>query len=327
MKTPQVICISRTDSIGDVMLTLPLTGFLKQKIPNVKIIFLGNPYTKPVLKACNFIDEVLEWKLIESMSESEQILLFNSKNIDVFIHVFPKKEIARLVKKTNIKYRIGTSHRSYNLLTCNKLVNFTRKKSELHEAQLNFKLLKPLGFSQIPSLSELPLLSGFYPSKKENIIVSKESKNIILHTLSQGSAVEWPMEKFYALAENLADKGYHVYFTGTEKEGSIIKKGLPKHKNIYDVTGKMTLSELNSFIVNCDMLVAASTGPIHIASLGGINVIGLYSERKPIHPGRWQPIGERVSIITGEEKASLNGKITLSISVDEVVSKITELFV
>lgn len=327
MKTPQVICISRTDSIGDVMLTLPLTGFLKQIFPGVKIIFLGNTYTKPVLESCIYVDEILEWKKIEILSKNEQIELFNDKNIDIFIHVFPTKEIAKLIKQTNIKLRIGTSHRSYNLFTCNRLVNFSRKKAKLHEAQLNFKLLKPLGFIDIPSLSELPLLSGFAPSKQENIIHFKQVKNIVLHTLSQGSAVEWPMDKFYDLSEKLAKKGYHVYFTGTEKEGEIIKKGLPKHKNIFDVTGKMTLSQLNSFIVNCDVLIAASTGPIHIASLAGISVIGLYSERRPIHPGRWQPIGKKVHIITGDEKPISNNKIALAISVDEVTNKITQLFV
>ena len=38
------ILISRADSIGDVVLTLPMAGVLKQILPGVKIIFLGKNY-------------------------------------------------------------------------------------------------------------------------------------------------------------------------------------------------------------------------------------------------------------------------------------------
>ena len=58
---PKKIVISRTDSIGDVALTLPLAGILKEKFPNTKIIFLGNTYTKPILECCQNIDEIWEW--------------------------------------------------------------------------------------------------------------------------------------------------------------------------------------------------------------------------------------------------------------------------
>ena len=42
------IIISRTDSIGDVMLTLPMCVWLKKNIPGVELIYLGKNYTKPV---------------------------------------------------------------------------------------------------------------------------------------------------------------------------------------------------------------------------------------------------------------------------------------
>ena len=54
------ILISRTDSIGDVVLTLPLAGMLKQLIPEVKIGFLGRKYTAPIINACEFVDEFID---------------------------------------------------------------------------------------------------------------------------------------------------------------------------------------------------------------------------------------------------------------------------
>jgi ADP-heptose:LPS heptosyltransferase len=42
----------------------------------------------------------------------------------------------------------------------------------------------------------------------------------------------------------------------------------------------------------CDVLVAASTGPLHIAAALGVKAIGLFAPMRPIHPGRWAPVGK-----------------------------------
>ncbi|HEY4784419.1 MAG TPA: glycosyltransferase family 9 protein, partial [Bacteroidales bacterium] len=57
------------------------------------------------------------------------------------------------------------------------------------------------------------------------------------------------------------------------------------------ITGQMSLSDFISFINHADGLVAASTGPLHIAAAMGKMAIGLYAPMRPIHPGRWSPIG------------------------------------
>jgi heptosyltransferase-3 len=52
-----VIIISRTDSIGDVVLTLPMAGIIKQFLPQSNIIFLGRNYTKDVIALSEHVDE------------------------------------------------------------------------------------------------------------------------------------------------------------------------------------------------------------------------------------------------------------------------------
>ena len=154
ISNPKKIVISRTDSIGDVALTLPLAGILKEKYPNAQIIFLGNTYTKPIIDCSNSVDVVCEWSELQKMDSKAQVKWLRSQNIDVFIHVFPRKELSRLVQKAKIPHRIGTSHRVYHFLTCNHRPNFTRKNSDLHESQLNTKLLKPFGIEKNYTLKE-----------------------------------------------------------------------------------------------------------------------------------------------------------------------------
>jgi len=66
--TNQTIAISRTDSIGDVVLTLPAPVWLKKKFPAIKIIFFGSTYTKPVIECLLDIEKV-EQKIKELRNE------------------------------------------------------------------------------------------------------------------------------------------------------------------------------------------------------------------------------------------------------------------
>jgi len=294
------ILISRTDSIGDVMLTLPICAWLREKYPHAELIYLGKTYTKPVVRCFSCIDQFLDWDELNKRSSAEQVTFLKDLNIDVVIHVFPSKPIAKLTQLAGIPIRIGTAHRVFHWFTCTHRLRFTRKKSPLHESQLNFELLKPLGCDQIPVLEHILKYLDFFSTshlqdERKKYITTKPY--IILHPKSQGSAVEWPIQSYFKLALTLVEKGYHVYFCGTQKEGDLFRDILPKHACIHDVTGRMTLDEYIGVIRDAAGLVACSTGPLHIAAFTGIKTVGLYSPKRPIHPGRWAALGQQVSIL------------------------------
>jgi ADP-heptose:LPS heptosyltransferase len=303
----KTVLISRTDSIGDVVLTLPICVWLKHKFPTCKVIFLGNTYTKPILECLPEIDEVLNWSDFHVLPTQERIQKLKSLNCDTIIHVFPNKDLARLAKQATIPNRIGTSHRAFHLLTCNYRLNFTRKSSPFHEAQLNFELLKPFGLTELPQLEEISNMLQSFRAKNESLPQAieasfvKQGKKYILHPKSQGSAREWPFEKYQKLANLLLEQNHIVYFTGTEKEGDAFRSQIPNHPNCYDTTGLFTLDQLLTFISSCDGLVACSTGPLHVAGILGLRTIGLFSPRKPIHPGRWKALGSDVHILVFDE--------------------------
>lgn len=180
--------------------------------------------------------------------------------------------------------RIGTSHRSFHLLSCSHRLNFSRKNSALHESQLNFQLLKPLGLTAIPSMEEVMSMTSAFKVEQcplpDNLagLLEKNNKTVVLHPKSQGSALEWPLESYLKLANELVAKGYTVYFTGTEQEGDLFRSSLPINDNIIDLTGKLSLKELIYFISKVKNLVACSTGPLHIAGFLGVRAIGLFHQ-------------------------------------------------
>ncbi len=327
------IIISRTDSIGDVMLTLPMCVWLKINIPNATLIFLGRGYTQAIVACFSVVDEFIDWKFIENLPTSQRSETLKELKADAIIHVFPNKDIAALAKKARIPMRIGTSHRSFHLLSCSHRLNFSRKNSALHESQLNFELLKPLGLTAIPSMEEVMSMTSAFKVEQcalpDNIagLLEKNNKTVVLHPKSQGSALEWSLESYLKLANELVAKGYTVYFTGTEQEGDLFRSSLPINDNIIDLTGKLSLKELIYFISQVKNLVACSTGPLHIAGFLGVRAIGLFSPRKPIHPGRWQPLGTNVRVLLHDPncpicKRKKSCQCIQEISVDSVLTEI-----
>lgn len=299
------IIISRTDAIGDVVLTLPMAVFIKQQNPECEIIFLGRNYTKAIAETCPAIDSFISWDEISNNPVEELVKL----KADAIIHVFPRKEIAKASCKAGIQLRVGTSHRTFHWCNCNRKINFTRKNSDLHEAQLNFELLKGIGITHVPSMGELAGMELLSPktalNADLNALIDNGKFNLILHPGSRGSAREWGIDRFAELIKLLPSDKFKIFLTGTEKEGALFRNELATPlSNVTDLSGTLTLSELILFIQHCDGLVAASTGPLHIAAALGIHAIGLFPPIRPMHPGRWAPIGKKTKVFVAANDCS-----------------------
>jgi heptosyltransferase III len=300
------IIISRTDGIGDVVLTLPLAGAIKKHLPDTEILFLGSGYTSDVVACCVHVDRFVNRDDISSLTMREKIEVFRDLGADAIIHVFPDKEIARLAKKSGIPVRSGTMGRLFHLSTCNRRILMTRRRSSLHEAQLNMKLARFIKNWPSFTLQEIAGLYGLKnirPLKKEyQELLSDKKFNLVLHPKSKGSAREWGIDNFSVLSDILPKDMFRIFITGTENDGKAVREMVRKYPFLQDLTGRMDLGELISFIDGCDGLVAASTGPLHLAAALGKVAIGLYPPIRPMDPGRWAPVGTHASYLVKEKE-------------------------
>jgi ADP-heptose:LPS heptosyltransferase len=318
----QHFLISRTDGIGDAILTLPLAGALKREFPNCKISFLGRTYTKAIVKACVHIDEFVNFDEVKEDLVSE----LKTLRADTIFHVFPQKVIAIAAKAAGIQTRIGTARRWYMIQSVNKPLFYSRKKSELHEAQLNLKMLQALNVKSDYSLSEIAQLYGVktleLPERLE-VQLDRSKTLLVLHPLSHGSALEWPTSSFGGLIDLLPEDEFQVIITGTQKERDAMSDQLPwEKKNVLDFTASLNLDELFSLCANTDALIAASTGPLHMAAAAGTVALGLYSPKQPIWPKRWQAIGANADFLVCKTHPE-NG--ALPFTPDEVFLKLKEM--
>lgn len=299
------ILISKVNQIGDVLFALPLASALKQKDPSCTIIFLGRAYTRALIEHYVDVDEFADWEAMASLPDHEQVDALRELNADVMLHVYPNKQIARLAKRAGIKDRIGTSHRLYHWLTCNHRIDISRKKSPLHETQLDMQHLTSFGIKKDFSLEEITELRKFTPFEGHFPtldLLDKNKFNLILHPLTRGRHIEWPLASFAELIKSLDPEKFNIFVTGSFEEGKAIRPILCEpFEHVHDLCGKMDLDELMHFISLADGMVCASTGPVHLAAAFGLKTLGLYAPIKPFHAGRWGPVGKNAQMLVIEK--------------------------
>jgi ADP-heptose:LPS heptosyltransferase len=297
--------ISRTDAIGDVVLTLPVAGVLRSLYPSARILFLGRSYTEDIIKACQHIDGFLNWDEWRQLPEDEAVQKLAETGADTIVHVFPDRAIARMAWKARIRERIGTTNRLYHWRYCNIRIRLSRKNSPYHEAQLNLRLLLPLGARETYSLGEI---GGYYGLTRLTPLppaitglLAPDRFNLILHPKSRGSAREWGLDNFRQLIALLPRERYKIFLTGTADDGRGLSPLLQEYPFLTDLTGRLSLAQLLAFIAKADGLVAASTGPLHIAAALGIHALGIYPPIRPMHPGRWAPVGKKAKVFVKDD--------------------------
>ena len=300
---PEHIIISRTDNIGDVILTLPLAGYLKRYFPTTHISFIAQAYLRNILANCQFVDR--------SISREELLAKkvgFGRIKEAAIIFVYPDSALARLAQQSRLPIRIGTSHRLFHWLYLNRRINFTRKYARLHEAQLNFKLLQGLGIAQQPTLQEIVNYYGLLPPKPSTTtakLTRPHKFKCIIHPKSRGSAREWPLQHYVDLVQGLQNKPFHFFVTGTASEKILIQQQCPQLLTLpqtTDVMAHFSLGEFIAFIGLIDGIVACSTGPLHIAAALNKYALGIFPPMKPLDPIRWQPVGNNAHVFCVPKK-------------------------
>lgn len=298
MNIPGTIILSRPDNLGDAVLTLPLAGAIKARSPGTRIIALVKRYTEPLWRHCLHVDETLALEDLQAAGTDAPEHL-KKLGADAIIHVFPQREVANWAKQAGIPLRIGTSHRLWHWTTCNRRIDFSRKNSDLHEAQLNFKLLAPFGMV-VPELQTLAPLMGLHLPQADVAVrhlLMPDRINVILHPLKVTGAA-WGLANFGDLIRAMDPARYHILLTGTQAEAEVYRSALPVDlPHVTDTGGTLSLEQLMALIGQVDALVAASTGPLHIAAASGIRTIGLFNMRRPLHPGRWAPLGPDAHVL------------------------------
>ncbi len=301
------VLITRTDRMGDVILTLPLAGFARKIFEDSRIIFLARKYVADLIGNYPEIDEVIFYD--EFASFKDKYKFFKSRKIDLVIFAKPEFELAVLFFLLRVRYRIGSGYRWYSFLF-NRKVYEHRKTSEKHESEYNLNLLKnffpEVSFEKTFHFKYTDTGKRGLSEKLTTTGLDMHSDYIVIHPGSGNSAKDLPVETLNRFAGKFSKKypGFKIVITGTEPEKLLAETFVKsENQNLIDLTGGLNLKELMILIDNARLFISNSTGPIHLAGALNKNIIGFYPSKKPSNEERWGPLSVNAIILkpSGED--------------------------
>ncbi|MGD8781693.1 MAG: glycosyltransferase family 9 protein [Ignavibacteria bacterium] len=312
MKAPKKILIVRPDRIGDVVLTIPMVHVIKKHFPSAEVSILIRSYTAPLVKNLKSLSNIFILKeRKDKIDFLSNLKILRQENFDYAFVVHSKFLLALILCLSNIKTRIGTGYRWYSFLF-NKKIYEHRKYGTNHELLHNMNMLKTIGINENVDEENVQFNIQVDDESKQKVKnelskthFDKDKKTIIIHPGSGGSSKDLPFLKIKTLANLLAQQLFlNVILTGSKSEIQMCNNIANKNKALINLAGKFNLSELTAVISLSNVVVANSTGPIHIAAALGKHAVGFYPKVKSCSQKRWGPFTNKKLIFEPEINCS-----------------------
>lgn len=303
------ILVSRTDKIGDLVLSIPSFYMLRKMYPHTKIGVLVRNYNYDIVKNLPYLDEVIK---IDDYSEEDLLNKIKDFQADVFIALFSNSFIARVARRSGIKWRIGPYSKLSSFFSYNKGVWQKRSQSKKNEAEYNLDLIKSLNPQKFSEQLEINT-KIYYEEEQQKVAQDFLQKNridgeiIVIHPFCGGSAKNLRLFEYREIIEAVLKE-----FTNLE---IIVTAGANDEQEVTEMLKQITDSRVHAFINRGSILnlaaiidlaklyIGPSTGPTHIASSLGKKIIGIYPIRSTQSPTRWGCFNnEKVIYITPEEE-------------------------
>lgn len=294
------ILVVRTDRLGDVVLSSPVLTALKSTWPECHTTMLLRSYTAELLQGHPDLDQIiLETEPPQSARDLAQRL--RAERFDMVLLLHPTFRLALACWLARIPVRVGTAFRGYSFLF-NRRVKQHRKNSGRHELDLNLEMAEAVG-ARLQNVTFRLSVSekerGHVRQKLQALGLAPSQPFVVLHPGSGGSAMDWPPHRFGQLAHQLVSRLHvPVLLTGNASERELIDRvAAACEQPLIRLDGQLSIKELAGLLQQAALVVANSTGPLHIARAFETPVIGLFCPIQACSPQRWGPYAKPESVL------------------------------
>lgn len=294
------ILVTRTDKLGDLVLSLPVFADLKAEHPDWEIHALVAPDAVPLVENNPHLNGVWTWSHLMTGSELGDLKKsLHEEGFDACIMLQYRRELATLLWSTGIKRRYGPRSKFSSWFLLNRGTRQARSRKNGHEMDYNIQLGRDL-LGASSAVKEAPLPDLFPTSglldrgQKFRAEEAPEAETVIfVHPGSGGSALDWEPARFAGVANVLAAKsGCRVFVTGAGADRPVITALESKlDAGVTVLLDRFNLRDFIGVLSAGDVFIGPSTGPLHMAAALGLATVGLYPPVSSMSPVRWGPRG------------------------------------
>ncbi len=293
------ILVVRNDRLGDFMLAWPTLALLRQALPEAEIEVLVPPYTRPIAQLCPYINGVVEVPAeLGTLALARQL---RRHPFDALLTLYSTARVAAAGLLAGIPYRLAPATKAFQLLYNHRLRQ-RRSRSERPEWRYNLELAEQLLRDHAlvpPAPTQPPLLrlpAADTAALRRRLCQERRldpaSRLLFLHPGSGGSAGSLQAAQWATLANAInPDAAISWVVTagpGEEANATQVVAAIHNHPAILYSGGDLVA--LTRHLACADLLLAGSTGPLHLAGALDRPTAGFYPRHRSGNPLRWQTL-------------------------------------
>lgn len=292
------IIVSRTDKIGDLILSIPSFFMVKKMYPNAELVVLVRKYNYDIIRNLPYIDRIIK---IDDFTKTELLEKIAYFKADVFIALYSDEYIASLAKASKAKIRIGPISKLSSIFSYNKGVLQKRSLSIKNEGEYNLDLVKKLNVNRFKVCYELntKLILTDENKKVADLYFSKNNivgKCLVVNPFMGGSAKNIRDNDYASILRKVRDRYENklniiISCYMDDEERAIQLKNLIGGEDVFIFANGLSILNTASIINKADVYLGGSTGPTHIAGALGKKIVAIYPNKKTQHPTRWGVLG------------------------------------
>jgi heptosyltransferase-2 len=287
---PFEIVIRAPDTLSDACLSIPAVRAIRRGRPDARITILTPDKLADLWRMEPEADEVLAVPEGAGISQAAALLKATGRHYDAGILFTDFRRAAKALDKGGVPHLTGyEGHRRKRLLD---IVIPPRKNPGpvQHRTREYLRIALRLGANVEDSTLHDPLPSAVAAWSGGKVIVG------LCPGGESGSAQRWPVERWAEAAKLLAERErIHWVIFGTAAETALgAQLSSLIGSDCTDLTSKTTLAELATRLRQCRVVISHDSGPLQLAALLGVPVIGIFGPTESAHTG---PAGPQHTII------------------------------
>jgi heptosyltransferase I len=301
--------ILRMGALGDIIHTLPAVAALSETFPQARMDWLVDRKWAPLLEGNPDLSAVIKidrgsWHAVVATIRRLRVVKYT-----VALDFQSLYRSAILAWLSGAPRRIGfdfsyARERGASLFYTEKVM--PRRK---HKVEHNIELVESLGVRV--NAFRFPLtVSAAAQEQVDRVLSANSIRDYFVLSPGGGWGSKcWPAERYGELHRELARKyglrGVISFSAGERELAETVRRAAGDPSPLVEL---FDLAQLMALLLRAKILIAADTGPLHLASALGTPVVGLYGPTDPLRNGPYSPKDIVVRNATAGETTYRRGK-------------------
>jgi lipopolysaccharide heptosyltransferase I len=325
------ILVIRLTSMGDLVHTLPAVAALRETFPNAQIDWVVERKWAPILEGTPAVNRIITMDPKPIGKLTEAVREIRSVGYDTAIDFQGLYKSATLALLSKASRRVGFDIASAREPAAAFLYTERVKAGGPHAVNKNFSLVEHMGVLR-PARPLFPMHVSESAGRavKERLAANGISDYVVVNPGASCGFKCWPADRFGVVCRELERRhGWKSVVAIGPGEDALAEELRKTAAPTQPVVFPASLTELMALLASARMVIAADTGPLHLAAALGTPVVGIYGPTDPVKNG---PVGGKFVVVrnarpeeTSNHRRAAHSPAILRVTIDEVLDAVERL--